>query len=392
MTRQVYMDNAATTPPDVRVFDAMRPYFLEAWGNPSCLHDWGEEPREALQTARQNVATMIGAEPDEVFFTASGTESNNWAVKGMARAARKKGAHVVVSAVEHFSVLHSARSLEKEGFEVAEVPVDGMGMVDPEDVANAMRDDTILVSIQHANSEVGSIQPIQEISRIARERGVPLHTDAVATAGTIPLSVGGLGVDALSLAATMFYGPKGAGALYLRKGTRIQALLDGGVQEEGRRAGTEDVPAIVGLGMAAALATEEMAERNTVLVPLRDRLIAGLTSIPYVRLNGHPSERLPGNAHVSVEFVEGEGLLLSLNFASIGVASGSSCTSRALKISHVLAAMGMDHSVAQGSLLFSLGKENSMEDVEYVLEQLTPIVDRLRAMSPLWAKAKGSGA
>jgi cysteine desulfurase len=390
MTRQVYMDNAAITPLDADVFAQMQPHFLEHWGNPSCLHDWGEAPREALETARGQVAALIGAKPEEVFFTASGTESNNWAVKGMARAARKKGNHLVVSAIEHFSVLYSGRSLEKEGFEVTEVPVDATGMVDPQAVAAAIRDDTVLVSIQHANSEVGTIQPVGEIAAIARERGVPMHTDAVATAGTIPVDVDDLKVDSLSLSGIMFYGPRGGAALYVRKGARIQSLLDGGVQEDGRRAGTEDVPAIVGLGAAARMAREDMAARNEKLVPLRDRLIQGLEAIDHVTLNGHRSNRLPGNAHVSVEFVEGEGLLLSLNFAGIGVASGSSCTSRALKISHVLAAMGLEHAVAQGSLLFSLGKENSIEDVDYVLEELPPIVDRLRAMSPLWAKFKGS--
>lgn len=387
----VYMDHAAITPLDARVFEEMTPYFLTHWGNPSCLHDWGEEPRAALDLARRRVAALIGAEPDEVYFTASGTEANNWAIKGIAMARRKKGTHLVISAIEHFSVIYAARPLERMGFEVTQVPVDAQGMVDPADVAAAIRDDTILVSVMHANNEVGTVQPIAEISKIAREREIPLHTDAVATAGTIPVDVDELAVDALSLSGTMFYGPKGAGALYVRKGTRINAILDGGVQEDGRRAGTEDVPAIVGLGAAAEHARTEMTGWAERVTPIRDRLIEGLTSIESVHLNGHPTRRLPGNCHVSVEFVEGEGLLLSLNFAGIGVASGSSCTSRALKISHVLAAMGMDHAVAQGSLLFSLGRENTVEDVDYVLGQFPPIVERLRAMSPLWAKHKGSG-
>lgn len=385
------MDHAAITPLDARVFEEMTPYFLEHWGNPSCLHDWGEEPRDALEKARRRVAALIGAEPDEVYFTASGTEANNWAVKGIAMARRKKGTHLVISAVEHFSVIYAARPLERSGFEVTQVPVDAQGMIDPADVADAIRDDTILVSVMHANNEVGTVQPIAEISKIARDREIPLHTDAVATAGTIPVGVDDLGVDALSLSGTMFYGPKGAGALYVRKGTRINAILDGGVQEDGRRAGTEDVPAIVGLGAAAEYAKAEMSGWAEHVTPIRDKLIEGLTSIESVHLNGHPTERLPGNCHVSVGFVEGEGLLLSLNFAGIGVASGSSCTSRALKISHVLAAMGMDHAVAQGSLLFSLGRENTVDDVGYVLGEFPPIVKRLRAMSPLWAKHKGSG-
>lgn len=391
MRHPVYMDHAATTPLDERVFAEMEPYFLEHWGNPSCLHDWGEEPRNALALARERVAALIGASADEIFFTASGTEANNWAVKGIATARRKKGNHVVVSTIEHFSVLYATKPLERMGFEVTLVPVDAEAMVDPEAVKKALRDDTILVSVMHANSEVGTIQPVAEIAALARDRGAAFHTDAVASAGTIPLDVEELGVDALSLAGTMFYGPKGAGALYVRKGTRINALLDGGVQEDGRRAGTEDVPAIVGLGAAAQLAKEEMGDRTAAITPLRDSLIDGLTSMESIRLNGHPTKRLPGNCHVSVEFVEGEGLLLSLNFAGIGVASGSSCTSRALKISHVLAAMGMDHAVAQGSLLFSLGKETTANDVGYVLEEMPPIVERLRSMSPLWAKHKGSG-
>jgi cysteine desulfurase len=385
------MDHAAITPLDARVFEEMTPYFVTHWGNPSCLHDWGEEPRAALDLARRRVAALIGAEPDEVYFTASGTEANNWAIKGIAMARRKKGVHIVISAVEHFSVIYAARPLERLGFEVTQVPVDAQGMIDPADVAGAIREDTILVSVMHANNEVGTVQPIAEIAKIAREREVPLHTDAVATAGTIPVDVNELGVDALSLSGTMFYGPKGAGALYVRKGTRINAILDGGVQEDGRRAGTEDVPAIVGLGAAAENAKAEMTGWAEHVTPIRDKLLEGLTSIESVHLNGHPTQRLPGNCHVSVEFVEGEGLLLSLNFAGIGVASGSSCTSRALKISHVLAAMGMDHAVAQGSLLFSLGRENTADEVDYVLGEFPPIVERLRAMSPLWAKHKGSG-
>lgn len=384
--RSVYMDHAAITPLDARVLEAMQPYHLEHWGNPSCLHDWGEQPRQALAEARSRVASLIGATPEEIYFTSCGTESNNWAIKGIAMARRNKGNHLVISAVEHFSVIYATRPLERLGFEVTQIPVDAYGMVDPDEVAKAIRPETILVSVMHANNEVGTIQPIHEIGRACREREVPFHTDAVATAGTIPVDVDELGVDALSLAATMFYGPKGAAALYVRKGTRINALMEGGVQEDGRRPGTENVPAIVGLGKAAELASQEMDDRNARVTVLRDRLIAGLTSLEAVRLNGHRTERLPGNCHVSVEFVEGEGMLLRLNFAGIGVASGSSCTSRALKISHVLDAMGMDHAVAQGSLLFSLGRDNTQEDVDYVLETLPPIVGQLRAMSPLYGK------
>jgi len=385
--RKVYLDTTATTPllPEVR--QAMMPYLEEAFGNPSCLHEWGDTAREGMETARAQVAQLIGGKAEEVIFTGSGTESNNFAVKGLALAQQKKGKHVVVSAIEHFSVLHSARTLEKWGFELSLVPVDKYGVVDPEDVRKSIREDTVLVSIIHANNEVGTIEPIKEIARVTREKGVVFHTDAVAAAGTIPVDVKELGVDALSLAGNQFYGPKGVGALWLRKGVRIMPLLDGGVQEGGRRAGTENVPAVVGLGKAAELASASMTTRIEHLTPLRNRLLTELLArIDHVVVTGHPQNRLPGNASFCVEFIEGEAMLMLLNVQGVAVTSGSACTSRALQASHVLIAMGLSHEIAQGSLLFGFGLDNTPEDIDYVLEVLPPIVDRLRQMSPLYSK------
>ncbi len=386
--KRVYLDNASTTPllPEVR--EAMLPYLGDLFGNPSCVHDWGDAAREAIEEARSRVAALIGAEnAEDVIFTSSGTESNNFALKGLALAQQAKGKHIVVSAIEHFSVLNSAKTLEKSGFEVTEVPVDKNGTVDPDDVRKALRKDTILVSIMHANSEVGTIEPIEEISKITRERNIVFHTDAVATAGTIPLSVKDLGVDALSLSGNQFYGPKGSAALWVRRGVRIIPLLDGGVQEGGRRAGTENVPAIAGLGKAAEIAVANMETRNQRLAALRDRLLREVPdSIERVLVTGHPTRRLPGHASFCVEFIEGESMIMLLSSRGIGVTSGSACTSRALKASHVLIAMGLSHAVAQGSLLMSLGIDNTDDDIDYVLQELPPIVDRLRQMSPLYSK------
>jgi len=385
--KKAYMDNAASTPllPEVR--KAMLPYLGENYGNPSSLHDWGDEAREAVDAARGQLAALIGAAPEEIIFTGSGSESNNMAVKGLALAQQQKGKHIVVSAIEHFSVLHSARTLEKWGFEVSEVPVDQHGTVNPDDVRKKIRKDTVLVSIMHASGEVGTIQPISEIARLTREKGIPFHTDAIATAGTIPVSIKDLGVDALSLAGNQFYGPKGIGALWVRKGLRLIPLIDGGIQEGGRRAGTENVPAIVGLGKAAELARAQIPSRMKHLVPLRDRLLRELPgSIPNVVVTGHPENCLPGHASFCVEFIEGEAMLMMLNAKGVAVSSGSACTSRALKASHVLLAMGLSHELAQGSILLTLGIANKKEDIDYLLEVMPPIVDRLRQMSPLYAK------
>jgi len=385
--KKAYLDNAATTPILPEVLEAMLPYLRDAYGNPQSLHEWGDEAREAIEEARGQVASLVGGQTEEIIFTGSGTEANNFAIKGLAQAQQSKGKHIVVSAIEHFSVLHSAKTLEKWGFEVTQVPVDGYGLANPEKVAKSVREDTILVSVMHANGEVGTIEPIAEIAKVVKKTGALFHTDAVATAGTIPVDVKGLGVDALSMAANQFYGPKGVGALWLRKGTRIIPHLDGGVQEGGKRAGTENVPGIVGMGKAAELALRDMSSRTLHLSRLRDKLIQGSTStIDHAILTGHPKNRLPGNASFCIEFIEGESMLMLLASKGVAASSGSACTSRALKASHVLTAMGISAEIAQGSLLFTLGLDNTQEDVDYVLEVLPPIVDRLRQMSPLYAK------
>jgi cysteine desulfurase len=385
--RKVYFDHAATTPVHPHVVEAMLPYLQEKFGNPLSLHSFGEDPREAVEEARARVADLIGARPDEIYFTASGSEANNMAVKGIALMNRQKGQHMVVSAIEHQSVLNSTQTLTKLGFEVTQVPVDQHGLVDPDDVVAAIRDDTTLVSVMHANSEIGTIEPVAEIARAVKEKrkGIAFHTDAVATVGTLPVDVRELEVDLLSLAGSQFYGPKGAAALFIKKGARLMPLIDGGIQERGRRAGTENVPAIVGLGVAAELAQESLAERAERLVPLRHRLIERLTSeMDRVYLTGHPTKRLPGHVSVCVEFIEGESMLLMLNMQGVAASSGSTCTSRALKASHVLMAIGVETALAQGSLVFTLGESSTIEDVDYVAEVLPPIVERLRQMSPLY--------
>jgi cysteine desulfurase len=365
----------------------MMPYLGEVFGNPSSLHDWGDNVRDAIEQARVQVAKLVGADDEEVIFTGSGTESNNFAIKGLAMAQQTKGKHVILSAIEHFSVLHSARTLEKGGFEVSLVPVDKYGLVDPNGVRKSLKKDTVLVSVIYANGEVGTVEPIAEIARITKENSIIFHTDAVAAAGTIPVNVKELGVDAMSLAGNQFYGPKGVGALWLRKGVRIMPLLDGGIQEGGRRAGTENVPAIVGMGKAAELAAVNMTARIKHLTLLRDRLLVELPSkIERVTVTGHHQNRLPGHASFCVEFIEGEAMLMLLNNQGVAVSSGSACTSRALKASHVLIAMGIPHELAQGSLLFSFGLENTLDDVDYVLEVMPQVVDKLRQMSPLYSK------
>ena len=385
--RKVYVDNAAATTVLPEVRQSMLPFQDELFGNPQSLHDWGDAAREAMAVARAKVARLIGASAEEIVFTSSGTESNNLAVKGLALARQKKGKHLVVSAIEHFSVLHSARTLEKMGFELTMVPVDKYGMVDPDEVRKRLRPDTVLVSIMHGNNEIGTIQPLKDIARITREHNILLHTDAMATAGSIPVDVKELGVDALSLAGNQFYGPKGAAALWVRKGLRLIPQLDGGVQEDGRRSGTENIPAIIGLGKAAELAQANLTSRIKHLTPLRDRLLGELPrQIEHIVVTGHPIERLPGNASYCIEFIEGEGMLMLLNSRGVASSSGSACTSRALKASHVLIAMGISHELAQGSIVFSLGLDNSHEDVDYILKTLPPIVDKLRQMSPLYAR------
>ncbi len=384
-----YLDNTAGTPLHPDVLAEMLPYLEEHFGNPSSLHGWGDAPRDALETARGRVAGLIGCSPEEVIFTSNGSEANNLALKGLAMANQKRGKHIVVSAIEHFSVLHSGKSLGKLGFEVTEVPVDSSGLVLPDDVAKSVREDTVLVSVMHANTEVGTVEPVAEIAKAvkAKDEAVIVHTDAVGAAGTIPVDVRELGVDALSLAGNMFYGPKGSGALFLSRGVRLQPQLDGGIQEGGRRAGTENVPGIVGLGKAAELAKAEMAERTSHLRPLRDRLLDSLpAAIFHTTVTGSREARLPGHASFCVRFIEGESMLMFLADEGIAVSSGSACTSRALKASHVLIAMGISHEIAQGSVVFGLGRDNADEDITHVLEAMPPVVERLRSMSPLYTQ------
>jgi cysteine desulfurase len=381
------MDNVAATPllPEVR--EAMMPFLQETFGNPQSLHSWGDGARDALEKAREQVATLIGGGAEEVFFTSSGTESNNMAIKGMAKARADKGKHIIISAIEHFSVMNSARTLEKEGFEVTVVPVNNYGLVDPDEVARNVRKDTVLVSIMHANGEVGTIEPIAEIAKRLSKDGPAFHTDAVVSAGNIPINVKELGVHALSLAGNQFYGPRGSAAIWVKRGTRILPLMDGGIQEGGRRPGTEDVPAIVGLGKAAEIAKTAIPEKSSKFIRLRDLLIEGvLSKVEHSMLTGHPTQRLPNYASFCLRFVEGEGMLMLLDSHGIAAASGSACTSRALKASHVLLAMGISHEVSQGSMLFTMGLDNTQEDVAYVVEKLPQVVDRLRQMSPLYSK------
>lgn len=384
----IYLDNMATTPCRPEVFDAMLPWFMEHFGNPLSLHRLGQEALAAVENARSQVAALVNAAADEIVFTGTGTESCNFAVKGIARAYAKKGRHMVISAIEHHAVFNPVKYLEKNGCEVTEVPVDPSGMVDPDDVAEAIRPDTVLVSVMLANNEIGTIQPLAEIGAITGQRGVLLHADGCAAVGNIPVNVAALGVDALSLSGHKFHGPKGAGALFLKKGTRITPLIHGGVQEYGRRAGADNVPAIVGLGKAAELAAAGMSERVSRITDLRDRLVRGiLDNIDEVCYNGHPDARLPGHVNVAVNYVEGEALLLLLMHEGIMASSGSTCTSKALKASHVLTAIGLPEQACQGSLQLTLGDGNTDADIDRVIEALPRVVSRLRAMSPLYRKS-----
>jgi cysteine desulfurase len=384
---EIYMDHISANPVLPEVRDAMLPYLGERFGNPSSLHKWGQALRDDVEAARAKVAALIGADPSEIIFTSSGTESNNTAVKGIALANEKKGKHILCSAVEHASVLNSARSLKRFGFELELVPVDRFGRVDPQEVKRRIRPDTVLVSVMQANNEIGTLEPVAEIAAVTRESGALFHTDAVASAGNIRVDVKALGVDALSLSANQFYGPPGAAALWLKRGVRLVPLADGGFQEENRRAGLENTPGIIGMGKAAELALAEIPRRMAYLSSLRDRLLEGIPSlIPHTLATGHPVERLPGHASFCIEFIEGEGMLLWLDDSGIAVSSVSACTSKALKTSHVLLATGMEQALAQGSVVFSLGMRNTAGDVDYVLATLPGIVDKLRKMSPLYAK------
>ena len=382
--RRVYLDYAATTPALPEVADAMRPYLTDIFGNPSSLHSFGQEAKRALDASRDSVAKALGADAAEIYFTSGGTESDNLALIGVSNALAGKGNHIITSAIEHHAVLETCEYLQTRGFETTYLPVDEHGLVDPSDVEKAITDKTILVSIMHANNEIGTIEPLAEISKITRDKGVLLHTDAVQTVGHIPVNVNDLGVDLLSLAAHKFYGPKGVGALYVRRGTRISPIIHGGAQERQRRAGTENMPGIVGLAKALEICRQDMEERTRKETALRERLISGLFEcIKDIRLNGHPTERLPNNVNVAVQYVEGESMLLMLDMQGVAASSGSACTSGALEPSHVLQAIGLPFEIAHGSIRFSLGRWTTEEDIDRVVELLPPIVERLRAMSPL---------
>ena len=388
-SRLVYMDHGATTPVRKEVFDYMAPYFQEHFGNPSSLHTLGRKVRQTVEDAREKTALAIGANAEEVYFTAGGTESNNLALRGVAKKRGKPG-HIITSSIEHHAVLDVCRDLEKEGHRVTYLPVDQYGRVVPGSVRDAVEKDTFIISIMAANNEIGTLQPIREIGAMAREKGVLFHTDAVQVVGQLPVDVDELNVDFLSLSAHKFNGPKGIGALYMKKGVKIDPLYRGGSQERKLRPGTENVPGIIGLGRAIELAASEIPGKKKKLEHLRDRLVAGLLDIGDVLLNGHPEERLPGNVNVSFKYIEGESVLLSLDMEGIAASSGSACSSGSLEPSHVLSAVGLDHSTAHGSIRFSLGLGNTEADVDYVLQKAPPIVERLRSMSPTYHSPEGS--
>lgn len=384
--KRIYLDHAATTPLDPQVLEAMMPYLTESFGNPSSIHSFGRDTRKAIEDAREMIAKEIGAaDAREIIFTGSGSESDNLALRGVANAYRDRGNRIITSAIEHHAVYDTCKYLEKQGFEVVFVPVNSEGIVNPDAVREALNDRTILVSIMHANNEVGTIQPIAAIGKMLRERGILFHTDAIQTVGTIPVNVQELGVDLLSMTAHKFYGPKGVGALYVRKGVRLEPLIYGGAQERNRRAGTENVAGIVGMAKALSLANSDLERNQSRISALRDYLIERvLAEIDHVRLNGHRHLRLPGNANLSFEYIEGESLLLNLDLKGIAASSGSACTSGSLEPSHVLLAMGICHEIAHGSLRLTLGKSTTKEEIDYLLEVLPEIVAKLRAMSPLY--------
>ena len=390
---RIYMDNAATTAVSPEVLQAMLPYFTDLYGNPSSSHSTGRDARRAVDAARKQVAAAIGAQPTEIYFTAGGSESDNWAIKGTAFAKRAKGNHIITSQIEHHAVLHTCAWLEKQGFEVTYLPVDEFGRVRVEDVEKAITDKTILISIMAANNEIGTLQPITEIGKLAKSRGILFHTDAVQAMGAIPIDVNAMNIDMLSMSGHKFHGPKGIGVLYVRKGVHPDIFMHGGAQERGQRAGTENLAGLVGIGKAIELATQNLEANAARMSRLRDKLIDGiLAEIPDVRLNGHRTERLPNNVNVSIRYIEGEAMLLRLDLAGIAGSSGSACTSGSLDPSHVLLAIGLPHEIAHGSLRLSLGTDTTEEQVDEVLRVLPGIVKDLRAMSVLNAETSTLGA
>lgn len=386
--KRIYLDNAATTALSPKVLEAMMPYLTEIYGNASSPHWFGQEARRGVEAAREKLAGALGADPSEIVFTGGGTESDNAALFGAVEKYKKKGNHVITTNVEHHAILHACEALEKKGYAVTYLPVDEYGLVTPEQVAAAITDKTILASVMFANNEVGTVMPIPEIAKVCHEKGVLLHTDAVQAVGHILINVKEMGIDMLSLSAHKFHGPKGVGALYLKKGIRLPSHIVGGEQEKGRRAGTENVAGIVGLGAAIELAVAHMRENAARMSALRDRLIEGiLGTIPEVKLNGHPTKRLPNNVNVSIKYIEGESILLMLDMNGIAASSGSACTSGSLDPSHVLLALGLPHEVAHGSVRLTLGDDTTDEDVDYVLKILPEVAKKLRFMSPLWKGA-----
>ena len=385
--KNIYLDYAATAPCDPEVLKAMEPYFFERFGNASSLHAFGQEAKKAVEDSRESLANFLGAKPEEIIFTSGGTESDNLAIKGVAEKMQQKGNHIITTAIEHHAIAEPCKYLEKKGFKVTFVGVDKYGQVSPDDIKKEITDKTILISVMHANNEIGTIQPIAEIGDIARSKGIYFHTDAVQTIGHIPVNVDALNVDLLSLSAHKFYGPKGAGALYVRKGVRLERFMHGGDQENNRRASTHNTPGIVGLGKAVELCRAKMAEEAKFQSSLRDRLIKELPErIPEIQLNGHPTKRLPNNVNFSIKYIEGESILLSLDMVGIAVSTGSACTSSSLEPSHVLLAIGLTHELAHGSLRITMGRWTKSEDINSLLEHLPPIAERLRAMSPLYEK------
>ncbi len=383
--RRIYLDYAATTPTDTEVIKTIQPYFFDKFGNPSSIHGFGQEARKAIEEAREKLAVSLMAKPEEIIFTSGGTESNNFVLFGVAYALRKNGNHIITSAIEHHAITEPCKFLKKRGFKITFVKIDKDGLVDPGDVKKAITDKTILISIMHANNEIGTIQPVAEIAKVAHEKGIYFHTDAVQTVGHIPVDVNALDVDLLSLSAHKFYGPKGVGALYIRKGTRIERFLHGGDQERGKRASTYNTPGIVGLGKAIEICQNKMQEEIEFQTRLRDKLIGGiLKNILGTHLNGHPKKRLPNNVNISVEYIEGESMILNLDMEGIACSTGSACTSSSLEPSHVLLAIGQPPEIAHGSLRFTLGRYTKEEEVNFVLEVLPRIVKKLRAMSPLY--------
>ncbi|MCD6413852.1 MAG: cysteine desulfurase NifS [Elusimicrobia bacterium] len=383
--KRIYLDHNATTPVDPRVVEAMLPYFGEKFGNASSIHSFGREARKAIDDARQILADFVGAQPDEIFFTSGGTEADNFALKGIAFANKGKGNRVITSKIEHHAVLNTCKWLEKKGFEIIYLPVDGFGIVDIEELKKAINEKTILITVMHANNETGAIQPIAEIGKIAKEKGILFHTDAVQAVGKIPVNVNELRVDLLSVSAHKIYGPKGVGAIFIRKGTKIEKMLHGGHHENNKRAGTENVASIVGFAKAVEIAKKEMEDENKKLLKLRDKLEKEIEEkIKHTKINGHPEKRLPNTSNISFEFVEGESIILSLDLKGVAVSSGSACTSGSLEPSHVLSAMGVPPEIAQGSIRFSMGKDNTEEDIDFVVRELVGIVKHLREMSPLY--------